>query len=483
VSGVFSLPMPTLPTYLRAALLAAILAVPGWAAFGALGIAGALSPKAALVGAGLAAMAAALLSRLVSREASRFLLSLRASAEGVPDASARHGLLARLLGAQAALEGTTQSLRIGDAGRRAAQSILDGLPVPLLLLDAERRVVRVNRAAAQIVGKAGVGRDLTASIRHPVLLQAVDAVLGGETAREAEFSLAVPVERHFAAHVGHVALDLPDFAAVVTLNDMTVIRRGEQMRADFVANASHELRTPLATLLGFVETLRGPAKDDESARERFLGIMHDQAQRMTRLVNDLLSLSRIELFEHTPPTAAADVGETLRSVLDALRPQAGERKMTLELELPHNLPPAIGDEDQLAQVFQNLIMNAIKYAKPGTAVTVRAWHATVAPSLVGGGLGAIAVAVIDRGDGIERRHLPRLTERFYRVDAARSRQLGGTGLGLAIVKHIISRHRGALTIESEVGEGSTFTVYVPAAARTSTQAQPERSKAPALPRP
>ncbi len=473
--------MDKLPPLLRAVLLAAILAVPGWAALAALWLAGALAPEAALSGAALSAAAGAALGALATAETLRFLRALRASGADEPGAVPGHGVLARLLGAAGAIDRAAESLRAGDTGRRVAQSILDGLPVPLLLLDAERRVVRVNRAAAQIVGKAGVGRDLTASIRHPLLLQAVDAVLGGETAREVEFSLAVPVERHFAAHVGQVALDLPDVAAVVTLNDMTVIRRGEQMRADFVANASHELRTPLATLLGFVETLRGPARDDESARERFLGIMHDQAQRMTRLVNDLLSLSRIELFEHTPPTAIADVGETLRGVLDALRPQAAERRMTLELEVSPNLPPAIGDDDQLAQVFQNLVVNAIKYARAGTAVTVRAWHAAVAPSLVGGQLGAVAVAVIDRGDGIERRHLSRLTERFYRVDAARSRQLGGTGLGLAIVKHIVSRHRGALTIESEVGEGSTFTVYVPVSRRTPLPTEADGGKAVALP--
>ena len=479
--GFLSGVMHQLPTVLRVALLAALLALPGWAALAALWIAGALSLRAALAGAALAAAAGAALGALAASETVRFLDALRASNEGEPSEKPHHGLLARLLGAATAIDRAAQSLRVGDTGRRVAQSILDGLPVPLLLLDAGRRVVRVNRAAAQILGKGGVGRDLTASIRHPVLLQAVDAVLGGETAREVEFSLAVPVERHFAAHIGQVALDLPDVAAVVTLNDMTMIRRGEQMRADFVANASHELRTPLATLLGFVETLRGPARDDESARERFLGIMHDQAQRMTRLVNDLLSLSRIELFEHTPPTATADVGEALRGVLDALRPQAEDRKMTLELELSPALPPAIGDEDQLAQVLQNLVVNAIKYARAGTAVTVRAWHATVAPSLVGGQLGAVAVAVIDRGEGIERRHLPRLTERFYRIDAARSRQLGGTGLGLAIVKHIISRHRGALTIESEAGEGSIFTVYVPASRRTPEPVLGDLDKADILP--
>ncbi len=356
-----------------------------------------------------------------------------------------------------------------------ADSVLDGLPVPLLLLDSGRRVVRMNRAAAEAIGKSGLGRDLTATLRHPALVQAVDAVLAGEASRELEFSLAVPVERHFQAYIGRLAGDLPGAAAIVTLNDMTLTRRGDQMRADFVANASHELRTPLATLLGFVETLRGPAKDDESARERFLGIMHDQAMRMTRLVNDLLSLSRIELFEHTPPTSLVDMVKLLRSVTDALKPQAQERGMRIELDCAPGLPAAIGDEDQLAQVFQNLVTNAIKYARANTAIAVAARRQANAPGLVGGQGGAVAVTVTDQGEGIERRHLPRLTERFYRVDAARSRQLGGTGLGLAIVKHIVSRHRGALNIESEVGVGSELTVYLPAASEAGETRKPAAS--------
>jgi two-component system phosphate regulon sensor histidine kinase PhoR len=449
---------------LRMIALIVILALPGGVAVLALWAAGALGPAALALGLLAVAASAAALGWLVQREA----LALSRVLQG-PDSAVempvRFGPIARMIGAGPALDQLSRVLRGRVAGRRAAEAILQGLPVPLLLLDAERRVIRLNRAAGDVVGTGGVGRDLTASLRHPALVQAVDAVLGGEAARDVEFSLAVPVERHFAAHVSRMTAELPDIAAILTLNETTMARRAEQMRADFVANASHELRTPLATLLGFVETLRGPARDDESARERFLAIMHDQAQRMARLVNDLLSLSRIELFEHSPPTGEVDLAETLRGVIDALKPQARERQMQLVLEAAGGLPGAIGDEDQLAQVFQNLVVNAIKYARAGTAVTVRAWHAQSSPSLVGGQAGAVAVAVIDRGDGIERRHLPRLTERFYRIDAARSRQLGGTGLGLAIVKHIVSRHRGALTIESEAGEGSVFTVYLPAVPR------------------
>jgi two-component system phosphate regulon sensor histidine kinase PhoR len=453
--------MTSYVTPVRLPVLAAILALPAWLAALTLWAAGLVGLPGFAIGLVVGAAAAAALAWLIGREARAMAAALQAPDSAV-DTPARFGPLARLIGAEPTLDQLGRALRGRVAGRRAAEAILQGLPVPLLLIDAERRVIRLNRAADAIVGTGGVGRDLTASVRHPELVQAVDAVLAGEKARDVEFSLAVPVERNFTAHVSRLAGDLPDIAAIITLNDVTMARRTDQMRADFVANASHELRTPLATLLGFVETLRGPAKDDESARERFLAIMHDQATRMTRLVSDLLSLSRIELYEHTPPTAEVDLAEILRGVIDALKPQAQMRQMTIVLDCPPGLPRATGDEDQLAQVFQNLVINAIKYGRAGSPVTVRLWHAPSAPSLVGGTSGAIAVAVVDRGDGIERRHLPRLTERFYRVDAARSRQLGGTGLGLAIVKHIVSRHRGALTIDSEAGKGSEFIVYLPA---------------------
>jgi two-component system phosphate regulon sensor histidine kinase PhoR len=450
--------MPRFASLLRAVALSLILASPGGAGLLLLWLFGRIDASIALAGGVVMLFAAAALGAWALGETGRYLAALRAGGDRP------WGGLLHFVGLGRLFDGAAAASRGADAGSQLADQVLDGLPVPLLLLDAERRVARINRAAVEAVGKAGLGRDLTATLRHPALLQAVDAVLAGEASQEMEFSLAVPVERHYAAYVGRLAGDLPGAAAIVTLNDVTVARRGETMRADFVANASHELRTPLATLLGFVETLRGPAKDDESARERFLGIMHDQATRMTRLVNDLLSLSRIEMFEHTPPTAKVDMPTLLRSVTDALKPQAQLRGMRIDLSCSSDLPPAIGEDDQLAQVFQNLVMNAIRYARPNTPVTVKAWHQAGAPGLVGGQAGAVTVAVIDQGDGIERRHLSRLTERFYRVDAARSRQLGGTGLGLAIVKHIVSRHRGALNIESEAGVGSEFTVYLPAAA-------------------
>jgi two-component system phosphate regulon sensor histidine kinase PhoR len=228
------------------------------------------------------------------------------------------------------------------------------------------------------------------------------------------------------------------------------------MRADFVANASHELRTPLSSLMGFIETLRGPARDDAAARERFLGIMQQQAERMSRLVNDLLSLSRIELDEHVQPTGRVSVGPLLQSVADALELKAQRRGQRLELDLAPELPQVTGDSDQLYQVFQNLVSNAINYGRQGGIVGISA-------RLARGARGGLTVSIRDQGEGIAKEHLPRLTERFYRVDPARSRAVGGTGLGLAIVKHIVSRHRGRLEIDSEVGRGSIFTVHLPAA--------------------
>jgi two-component system phosphate regulon sensor histidine kinase PhoR len=228
------------------------------------------------------------------------------------------------------------------------------------------------------------------------------------------------------------------------------------MRADFVANASHELKTPIAGLAGFIETLRGPARDDVAARDRFLGIMAEQADRMRRLVDDLLMLSRIEQHEHARPAGEVDVEKVLRGVQDLLQLKASARKVAVELVVDPALPQAVGDYDELTIVFQNLIDNALKYAKPSTTVRIAARPL---------GEDFISVAVSDEGDGIPASHLPRLTERFYRVDNARSRALGGTGLGLAIVKHVVNRHRGRLEIQSTQGKGSTFTVTLPRAPR------------------
>jgi two-component system phosphate regulon sensor histidine kinase PhoR len=345
----------------------------------------------------------------------------------------------------------------------SAQAIVDGLPDPLISLDRQRRIVRTNRAALILLGSVGPERDISTVFRQPQLLAAIDGLLEtgvdgnftGSDQAVVSFVLSGPPELDVVAHLQRLPRAAADGSlALIVLHDTTALRRAERMRADFVANASHELKTPIAGLMGFIETLRGPARDDSVARERFLGIMAEQADRMRRLVDDLLTLSRIEQHEHARPDAAVDLGKVLRGVLDLLQFKAAARTVALELSVDDGLGQAVGDHDELTIVFQNLVDNAVKYAKPATIVRVAA--RADSPE-------RIAVSVSDEGDGIPAVHLPRLTERFYRVDAARSRQLGGTGLGLAIVKHVVNRHRGRLDIQSIPGKGSTFTVSLPRA--------------------
>jgi two-component system phosphate regulon sensor histidine kinase PhoR len=353
-------------------------------------------------------------------------------------------------------------VRTAEARLAAAEAVIAAVPDPLILLDDRRRVVRANPQAASFVGAVVESRDLAAVLRNPAVLGAADAVLRGEAARIVEFTITVPVERQLRARFARIDRPSLDGAVVVlSLHDITQLKRAEQMRADFIANASHELRTPLTTLTGFIETLRGPAREDAEARERFLAIMHEQAARMIRLVEDLLSLSRIELNEHVLPQGRVALGPLLRHLADTLELRAGERGMCIRLDLPSDLSEVPGDRDELAQVFQNLVENAIKYGRAGSEITVAA--TTGVQPLHSGDAGEsplVSVAVRDSGEGIAREHLPRLTERFYRVDTARSREMGGTGLGLAIVKHILNRHRGFLDIESTPGTGSVFTVFL-----------------------
>ena len=353
--------------------------------------------------------------------------------------------------------------------RRAASraAVIEAIPDPLLLIDPRGRVTLANREARRLFGDQIAERDLSTVIRHPEVLATVKRALAGGPGGEVEIALAAPVQRVFNVRVESLGDDAGAEAttALMLFVDLTAVRRAEQMRVDFVANVSHELRTPLATLLGFIETLQGPARDDVDARDRFLDIMKGQGARMSRLVQDLLSLSRIETNEHRPPSSRIDLVPLLEAVKATLDLEARRKDMRVVLELDAVLPPVIGAEDELTQVVQNLLDNAIKYGPPGTEITVDARRADRVPASYPGGMGgrAVAIAVRDRGEGIAAEHLPRLTERFYRVDAARSRDLGGTGLGLAIVKHIVARHRGTLAIRSTPGEGSVFTVYVPAA--------------------
>ena len=337
-----------------------------------------------------------------------------------------------------------------------ARDILDSIDEPLLLLDRADRVVFANPATHSLLRSDATGKRLSSVLRTPELLESIGRVNSGGSAETVAFTIPVPVERHFEAHVSRASGQL----LMVRIRDVSNIRRSEQLRADFVANASHELRTPLASLSGFIDTLRGHAKDDPIARERFLEIMSGEASRMRRLIEDLLSLNRIEMNEHIPPSGEADVVVLVRDAADVLKPLADSEDIKIEIE---DRPPlrAIGEHDELTQVFQNLIHNAIKYGRSGGHVRVH--FGTSAPAGADRDRSQIFVAVADEGEGIPREAIPRLTERFYRVDVKRSRERGGTGLGLAIVKHILNRHRGRLEIHSVPGSGSTFTAWLPAA--------------------
>ena len=329
-----------------------------------------------------------------------------------------------------------------------AREMFERLPDPLLLLDETGRAVFANEAMRSVIGADYARKSLSVLLRVAAIQQAVEVVNPGEVPAMIEFSTHVPIERHFQAYVSRSAA-AP--LTLILLHDLTAIKRTEQMRADFVANASHELRTPLAAVSGFIDTLRGHARDDEKAREQFLGIMSVEAARMRRLIEDLLSLTRIELNEHVPPSAHIELEQVVRSAAAALQPLAQSENATIEIAAEPNLAPILGDRDELTQLFQNLMHNAIKYGRAAGQVRV----------VLSSRPGAIAVAVRDNGEGIPRDAIPRLTERFYRVDVKRSREKGGTGLGLAIVKHIVNRHHGRLQIESEPGSGSTFTVIFP----------------------
>jgi two-component system phosphate regulon sensor histidine kinase PhoR len=299
-------------------------------------------------------------------------------------------------------------------------------------------------------------------LRDPGLLAAVDEALQGQGEAQLTLRLPGPPSRAFGVLV--VPLQLRrQAAALVGLRELTEQLMIERIRQDFVANASHELRTPLSALRGFIDTLAGPARDDPEARARFLETMAGEAARMSRLVDDLLSLSRIEQSEHQPPGDQVDPAACLRSVVRTLEPYAEQRSARLELVLAEPLPKVVADRDQLVQLLTNLIDNAIKYGGPAGEVTICGEHVVAAPPGAGPltGRAALRLVVSDRGQGIAPEHLPRVTERFFRVDPARSRQLGGTGLGLAIVKHILRRHRGHLAIESELGRGTTVTVFLP----------------------
>jgi two-component system phosphate regulon sensor histidine kinase PhoR len=346
---------------------------------------------------------------------------------------------------------------VREQHRRADTLILERLPDPVIVLAADRSVRRANATA-----RSAFGDDLPAVLRHPGVRGAVERAVATNQSQTAEVVLRAPVHRDLYATV--VPMDPPvadGGQTLVVLSDRTRERVVERMRADFVANVSHELRTPLASLIGFVETLRGPAADDPPAQQRFLEIMAEQGARMNRLIDDLLSLSRIELTEHQVPSEPLDLAGLIQRMVAGFEPRLAQRDVKLAMQIQADLPVVAGDADQMAQVLQNLLDNGLKYGRDGGVLSLDVRLAE--PGNRWPGRRGIVVAVADQGTGIPREHLPRLTERFYRVDKGRSRAVGGTGLGLAIVKHIVNRHRGQLLIESEVGKGTTVSVWLPLA--------------------
>ena len=367
------------------------------------------------------------------------------------------------------------------------EAILRTLPEPVMVIAAQeiddlagQRIQFSNAAARDFFRLQDDGVLLITAIRNPDVLEAVDEALFGGLAGEVAYESGGAQDRYLRAFVRPLgeALDGRRLALLM-MRDETNARRNERMRADFLANASHELRTPLASLSGFIDTLRGHARDDTAARDRFLQIMATQAERMSRLIDDLLSLSRIELNEHIAPEGRVDLSQVIADVVDAIGPLLAESKVQVVLDVPGpGLALAVGDRDQMVQVMQNLIDNAVKYSKERGPVRVEcltnltgeaaialrepqaARLALLTPDDVNDGR-YVCLRVTDSGPGIARQYLPRLAERFYRVEGQKSGERSGTGLGLAIVKHIINRHRGGFAVESLAGSGASFVAYFP----------------------
>ncbi len=369
-------------------------------------------------------------------------------------------------------------------------ALLNSIPDPILVLDNRSLVVFANRAAILYLPNCKENNPLSFALRDPLVLAAVEKVSRGSGPVTANYHERVPVDRFFEVIVSPIPLlfdknlldknlldkNLPDKSpltgtsairapfspmrenAIILMRDVTQLQRAEHMRVDFVANASHELRTPLASVIGFIETLQGPAKNDVIARGKFLGIMGEQARRMSRLVDDLLSLSRIELSQHVLPSDHVDIISVIRQIADTLSGLARARQVEIAIDPGTEETILVkGDRDELLRVFENLIENAIKYGQSGKKVMVKIRRSSRKEDHKP----EVEIRVTDFGPGIAPEHVPRLTERFYRVDVGTSREQGGTGLGLAIVKHIVNRHLGRMRIESQLGEGASFIVNFP----------------------
>lgn len=352
----------------------------------------------------------------------------------------------------------------GAALEQATRTVIgrfaEAIDLACIVIDGRGLVRHINEPGARLFPKIVPGAPISFSLRHPTLVAALDLCRTRRTGQTVDYRQTVPNDAWFRVHIAPFS---PPAAPsepqrgwmIITFTDATERYRVDTMRSDFVANASHELRTPLTSVIGFIETLQGPAARDAKARERFLAIMAAQAERMSHLIDDLLSLSRIESRQHLPPSDLVDLRNILVEVTEGLAPLAREAGLSFDLDLPPSEIQITGDRSELYEVFENLIDNAIKYGTGGEAISIHLRPITERPGY------AYAVTVTDRGPGIAQEHVPRLTERFYRVDAESSRRKKGTGLGLAIVKHIVNRHRGLLIVRSEVGKGTSVDVLLP----------------------
>jgi two-component system phosphate regulon sensor histidine kinase PhoR len=355
---------------------------------------------------------------------------------------------------------------VAERAGEPLEAVIAGVPDPVIALDRNGRVLTVNESARSLAPALRLGEPVSLALRMPELIEAIGRAYATGDEQRVEYSERVPIDRWFEVIVKPVRRDpklrMPDLV-LMTFHDLTPLRRVEEMRADFVANASHELRTPLAALSGFIETVQGSAREDAKARERFLPIMQEQARRMARLIDDLLSLSRIELNAHRRPDTPVDLVPIVRQVADGLQTLARDRGVTVHIDAA-NAMRVPGDRDELVRVFENLVENALKYGAAGKRVDI-GFSEGESPE----GEQEARISVRDYGPGIAPEHVPRLTERFYRVDVRESRAQGGTGLGLALVKHILNRHHGRLLIESMPGAGATFTIYLPLAVAVTTE--------------
>lgn len=373
---------------------------------------------------------------------------------GAPPIAAALGAVAGIAAILVALGGHGEAEPTAPAGPAAADdlsgAVVDAIAEPVMIV-AGGRIAHANQGARTLLGAHIVGEDVRLAIRHPAAAESLSRATPPDPS---EIIALTGIGTRDARWVMRIS-PLAGARQLIHLIDRTGSHAAEKMRVDFVANASHELRTPLAAILGFVETLGDDkAGGDATTRKRFLKVMQDEAQRMQRLVDDLMSLSRIEAEKHRAPDTPVDLATLIAETHNVILANGGARAKDVRIALQGESPPIAGDRAQLSQLLHNLVGNAMKYGQAGTPVTVR---------LARDGESMVRLSVSDEGEGIAPEHLPRLTERFYRVEASRSRALGGTGLGLAIVKHIVERHRGRLDIASVQGQGTTISILLPVA--------------------